>query len=157
MLNESCITQLWLCLIQTRLQHWNATEDDGILPIGPYPPCLRMADRALLAGYPRRAPRYQPIPINMINHEFESMLSYFVHELISHSWSLLKVSRWQKNTWNITIIQLQLSFSIVYVVASFTEGPSYSMLSMAWTGKQADSVDDYNHEAGFIKLPICVM
>ena len=27
---------------------------DGILPKGSYPPCLRMADRALLAGYPRR-------------------------------------------------------------------------------------------------------
>ena len=26
---------------------------DGILPKGPYPPCLRMADRALLAGYTR--------------------------------------------------------------------------------------------------------
>ena len=26
---------------------------DGILPKGPYPPCLRMTDRALLAGYPR--------------------------------------------------------------------------------------------------------
>ena len=26
---------------------------DGILPKGPYPPCLRMADRALLAGYSR--------------------------------------------------------------------------------------------------------
>ena len=26
---------------------------DGILPKGPFPPCLRMADRALLAGYPR--------------------------------------------------------------------------------------------------------
>ena len=25
---------------------------DGILPKGPYPPCLRIADRALLAGYP---------------------------------------------------------------------------------------------------------
>ena len=28
-------------------------EREGILPKGPYPPCLRMADRALLAGYPR--------------------------------------------------------------------------------------------------------
>ena len=28
-------------------------EFDGILPKGPYPPCLRMADRALLTGYPR--------------------------------------------------------------------------------------------------------
>ena len=26
---------------------------EGILPKGPYPPCLRMAGRALLAGYPR--------------------------------------------------------------------------------------------------------
>ena len=26
---------------------------DGILPKGPYPSCLRMADRALLTGYPR--------------------------------------------------------------------------------------------------------
>ena len=26
---------------------------EGILPKGPYPPCLRMADRAPLAGYPR--------------------------------------------------------------------------------------------------------
>ena len=26
---------------------------EGILPKGPYPPCLRMADRALLAGNPR--------------------------------------------------------------------------------------------------------
>ena len=26
---------------------------DGILPKRPYPPCLCMADRALLAGYPR--------------------------------------------------------------------------------------------------------
>ena len=26
---------------------------EGILPKGPFPPCLRMADRALLAGYPR--------------------------------------------------------------------------------------------------------
>ena len=28
---------------------------DGILPKGPYQPCLRIADRALLAGYPRYA------------------------------------------------------------------------------------------------------
>ena len=30
---------------------------EGILPKGPYPPCLRMADRALLAGYPRNINR----------------------------------------------------------------------------------------------------
>ena len=35
---------------------WNIMNGiyiEGILPKGPYPPCLRMADRALLAGYPR--------------------------------------------------------------------------------------------------------
>ena len=26
---------------------------EGILPKGPYPPCLRMADKALFAGYRR--------------------------------------------------------------------------------------------------------
>ena len=31
----------------------NRYHIDGILPKGPYPPCLRMADRALLTGYPR--------------------------------------------------------------------------------------------------------
>ena len=30
-----------------------STQFDRILPKRPYPPCLRMADRALLAGYPR--------------------------------------------------------------------------------------------------------
>ena len=30
---------------------------DGILPKGPYPPCLRMADRTLLAGYHRYVPK----------------------------------------------------------------------------------------------------
>ena len=37
--------------------HCNSFEDqahvEGILPKGPHPSCLRMADRALLAGYPR--------------------------------------------------------------------------------------------------------
>ena len=33
-----------------------AEDIDGILSKGPYPPCLRMADRALLAGYPRYIP-----------------------------------------------------------------------------------------------------
>ena len=33
-----------------RISIW---QIEGILPKGPYPPCLRMADSALLAGYPR--------------------------------------------------------------------------------------------------------
>ena len=37
-----------------RLKDWwiPTPHIEGILPKGPYPPCLRMADRALLAGYP---------------------------------------------------------------------------------------------------------
>ena len=33
--------------------HGSSLKIEGILPKWPYPPCLRMADRALLAGYPR--------------------------------------------------------------------------------------------------------
>ena len=36
---------------------------DGILAKGPYPPCLRMADRALLAGYPPLVPCHQTVNI----------------------------------------------------------------------------------------------
>ena len=51
---------------------------DGILPKGPYPPCLHMADRALLAGYPRyilyfyvwkypaQCPKYSAVPYNKV-------------------------------------------------------------------------------------------
>ena len=39
--------------LESRLSCTNlSTYYDGILPKGPYPPCLRMVDRALLAGYP---------------------------------------------------------------------------------------------------------
>ena len=34
-------------------EFWVLWYIDGILPKWPYPPCFRMADRALLAGYPR--------------------------------------------------------------------------------------------------------
>ena len=33
--------------------HLLSSDIESILPKGPYPPCLRMADRALLAGYHR--------------------------------------------------------------------------------------------------------
>ena len=33
--------------------HLSMVIIEDIRPKGPYPPCLRMADRALLAGYPR--------------------------------------------------------------------------------------------------------
>ena len=40
---------IWIC---QRLKH-RQKHSEGILPKGPYLPCLRMADRALWAGYPR--------------------------------------------------------------------------------------------------------
>ena len=41
------------CEIVLRWMPQNTTKFEGILPKVPYPPCLRMADRALLAGYLR--------------------------------------------------------------------------------------------------------
>ena len=39
---------------------YHSLQIEGILPKGPYPPCLRMADRALLAGYPRNRCLFYP-------------------------------------------------------------------------------------------------
>ena len=39
--------------LQKRLHKTLFVYIESLLPKGPYPPCLRMADRALLAGYPR--------------------------------------------------------------------------------------------------------
>ena len=46
----SQIGPFWQYTLELLNEH---TYPEGILPKGPYPPCLRMADRALLAGYPR--------------------------------------------------------------------------------------------------------
>ena len=51
---------------------------EGILRKGPYPPCLRMADRALLAGYPRCS-----------IHQATSFDCY--HKVIGH-WPVCQVS-----------------------------------------------------------------
>ena len=44
---------IWYIVRSIILSSGRYCNIDGILPKGPYPPCLRMADRALLAGYPR--------------------------------------------------------------------------------------------------------
>ena len=46
---------IWLLSALNSLRPHDGKNDqfEGILPKGPYSPCLRMADRALLAGYPR--------------------------------------------------------------------------------------------------------
>ena len=60
---------------------WNF---DGILPKGPYLPCLRMADRALLAGYPWN-PQYH-VPSNL------STITY-MYAATQRSWRTVGVSR----------------------------------------------------------------
>ena len=65
-------TAIWYCVTLRSVQdsdkmtfillkstnHHDRVYIEGILPKGPYPPCLRMADRALLAGYPRHETVY---------------------------------------------------------------------------------------------------
>ena len=59
---------------------------NGILPKGPNPPCLRMADRALLAGYPR----YQDM-LNLPLLSWESHSTSILHRYPHHIviWGLL--------------------------------------------------------------------
>ena len=46
-------TQFIICCVLVWFCYCLVLHIEGILPKGPYPPCLRVADRALLAGYPR--------------------------------------------------------------------------------------------------------
>ena len=48
-----CVAQKHVYHATVRLYHFGRRFIDGILPKGPYPPCLCMTDRALWAGYPR--------------------------------------------------------------------------------------------------------
>ena len=49
----SCMNLSYHPSIKTGLIHSNRTHFEGILPKGPYLPCVSMAGRALLAGYHR--------------------------------------------------------------------------------------------------------
>ena len=55
---------------------WAITNDgehvDGILPNGPYPPCLHMADRALLAGY------YRWIPMDVMASNYSKYIVFSI-------------------------------------------------------------------------------
>ena len=52
---------------------WVPGHFECILPKGPYPPCLRMADRALLAGYPRF------LLTNSLGGDYWSFVRKFIH------------------------------------------------------------------------------
>ena len=70
-----------------------ASYIDGILPKGLYPPCLRMADRALLAGYPRykntvSVPFYNNVVFN--GRYIKSTLTQFDNFSSYEIWVLLE-------------------------------------------------------------------
>ena len=59
---------------------------DGFLPKGPYPPCLRMADRALLAGYPRYIFIKCPCVIYIPDAACPRLLPVILQIYQSHKW-----------------------------------------------------------------------
>ena len=61
------------------LSKGNPPVIDGILPKGPYPPCLRMADRALLAGYPCYPVADSPYKGSLKRRQF------VCHDIIMHT------------------------------------------------------------------------
>ena len=73
-----CVTNImhhtYLCLGFEADWHFvkYAWHIEGSLPKGPYPPCLRMADRALLAGYPW----YQ-----VVRHTSQTHVAYVIIDL----------------------------------------------------------------------------
>ena len=107
----SCVSSMSVCYQQI----------DGILPKGPYPPCIRMADRALLAGYPRNTLKNfvefvictggSPMVIFM-----SSVLNCLLVNAMWLCWGTEDVFHWESfgceymycfNPWNITVIQPQ--------------------------------------------------
>ena len=67
---DTCLSDLrlisserFLPILAEKSLNWFAIST-GILPKGPYPPCLRMTDRALLARYPRD---YSPGDVFIVN------------------------------------------------------------------------------------------
>ena len=83
---------------------------EGILPKGPYPPCLRMADRALLAGYPR--------DMWLLVHALISMLVQLISvSRRGPSWSLLFFAIYLK--WTCRLFSWQKAFNFYIIVTSF--------------------------------------
>ena len=71
------LSQYWFTHLQSQ------PHIDGILPKGPYPPCLRMADRALLAGYPQSIPWDNELRKSWVQLYHGHSLLY-IHKNIAH-------------------------------------------------------------------------
>ena len=65
----------------------------GILPKGPYPPCLRMADRALLAGYPRYVVTRGPFQYKISAYQYKILIMERIrppdHIMLSETFGVL--------------------------------------------------------------------
>ena len=83
----------WVHYIFIRAWHLYATVD-GILPKGPYPPCLRMADRALLAGYPRNCRSCRLLRLWPSGYGAGSMISWLEGRRFQDSLGLLGLGQW---------------------------------------------------------------
>ena len=66
------LNQCWLVISAFTSGQSHKKYIDGILPKWPYPPCLRMADRSLLAGYSRCIPG---MLVKIITFPFQPYLS----------------------------------------------------------------------------------
>ena len=112
----------------------------GILPKGPYPPRLRMADRALLAGYPRLTMKYITSWCGMdaslkirklqIYDEIHHFLVWYVAIRIrnsSHPWTFqtLLSCTWQHHVdcpWNLVTTRIsELNDKQITFISYFTK------------------------------------
>ena len=77
---------------------------EGILPKGPYPPCLRMADRALLAGYPR----YKGNRLGASPHKWTIICSFNVFYVVNQSKLMNTQSSclWFQTPWRFPYVML---------------------------------------------------
>ena len=77
------------CFIPAKLYK---AKFDGILPKGPYPPCLRMADKALLAGYHRIIWRYYVMMCNNhITAPYKNVVNILFYGYLAIAWSCTHV------------------------------------------------------------------
>ena len=73
---------------------------DGILPKGPYPPCLGMADRALLAGYPWiRIFHFSVSTVPSTRTSADTVMTNLLsHTYVTHTWraKIITIFTWIK-------------------------------------------------------------
>ena len=113
---------------------------DGILPKGPYPPCLRMADRAFLAGYPRygkcSADNIMPIliDISVIDqavHWFYLLFAtymYILYTVKQYAFCLAQI----KCSWYFKTNELRTKLHLLYNIPQARMQNQISRLMMAY-------------------------